>query len=355
MRCTRFSFVVSGLLTAAVASAQTPSPNVSTAGQQDTSAGATAVGIGPGGGMRGAQLSPGVGANWSTINMGDRGMGASITGTGQSARGMMWPGVGSNFTTIDEQNFGGQRSGVTFQFGRPNQLPAYGPGANINTAVGRDMGLENAAINGGVSGYRGGGWQANGLAPPGVGSNYTTRGRGNMGIGGMMEAASGRTWARGAPSQGQTGYAARVSGQRQTTQNQTGYSGTPYSPAWMNRFVGNGGNGTTSTNYGSGPFGMYGNNFPSQRGAQMGAQYGGFTPGGFAGNGWNAGGMNAGFVNSGVNSGEIPRTFNGVAGGVSGVPSGVNGIPTGVNGNASVPSASNANGFTPGALSGNGR
>lgn len=344
MRCTVLFSCVTILLSAAAVSAQVPSPNLNTAGQQGMSAGATVVGIGPAGAMRGAAMSPAIGANWTTVNMGDRSMGASITGTGQSARGMMQPGVGSNFTTVNEQNFGGQRSTVTFQFGHPN-LP-YGPGANINTAVGRDMGLESAAINGGTNGYKGGGWRANGLAPPGVGSNYSTVSGSSTGIGAMTAAGSGRTWARGAPQQ--TGYAPQVARQHQTTPYQTGYSGAPFSPSWVNRFFGNGQNNTIS----AGPFGMYGNSFPSQRGAQMGGQYGGLTPGSFVGNGWNAGGTNAGFVNGGVNVGEVPNRFNGVANGFSGAPRVVNGIPTGVNGNPSVPSASNSSGFTYSGFSG---
>ncbi|HQU41981.1 MAG: hypothetical protein B7Z73_08360 [Planctomycetia bacterium 21-64-5] len=356
------SVFVMGILPAAVVSAQVPgnggigllSPNVGTAGQQDMTPGATVTGVGPGGGMRGGQVPEAIGANWTTTNFGDRSMGATITGTGQFARGSMSPGVGSNFTTVNGQDRRPEAGAVNVQFGQPNQRLPYGPGANINTAGGRDLGLEHAAINGGASALSGGGWRMNGLAPPGVGSNMNTVPAGNLGPENVTAApsvnarlgenrwpyqqAGGRTWARGTVTPAaNTGYHPQVYAQWLSTQNQTGYSGIPPSSGWAghygNRFFGSGINGTTFTNYGSGYFGngFYGNSFPANA---QGANASGFTPSGFNGNGWNPGAMNAGFVPSGVNGGGW--------------------IPSGFNGNAFVPSASNANGFIPSGYNGNG-
>ena len=332
----------------------TLSPNLNTSGMHDISAGATVVGIGPGGGMRGGQVPQAIGGNWTTVNLADRSMGSTITGTGQFPRTAMAPGVGSNFTTVNGQDLRGQRGAVTFQFGQPNQRLPYGPGANINTAIGRDISLESAAINGWSNQYGGGGWQMNGLAPPGVGSNFTTVHGGDLGPEHMNASASSnrlgegrwpyqsgaRTFARGAAApQSQAGYTPQTYAQWLSTQNRTGYSGIPLASGWAgrfgNRFFGSGVNGTSFTNYGSGSFGagFYGNSFPAN-GGSAGAQYTGFTPSGFNGNGWNPSAMNAGFVPSGVNGGGW--------------------VPSGFNGNAFVPSASNANGFIPSGFNGNG-
>ncbi|HVA47148.1 MAG TPA: hypothetical protein VNH11_12340 [Pirellulales bacterium] len=313
MRVTILSWLlVAGILPAAAVLAQAPgnggiglpSPNVGTAGQQDMTAGATVVGVGPGGGMRGGQVPEAIGANWATTNFGDRSMGATITGTGQFARGSMTPGVGSNFTTVNGQDRRPEAGAVSFQFGQPNQQLPYGPGANINTAAGRDLGLEHAAINGGANAFSGGGWRINGLGPPGVGSNMSTVPAGNLGPEGIAAATSvnarlgenrlayqqagGRTWARGTVN----------------PQPTTGYRGIPVS-GWAghygNRFFGNGFNGGGYSPYGSGylGYGFYGNSLPTNGGS---ANASGFTPSGFNGNAFAPSASNAnGFIPSGFN------------------------------------------------------